>query len=268
MSKATRSLRWQIKRVVKKIFRISDNYEFLPAPSIRKQRMEVGWRENVLIFEAGYTTPLYESIVEIIDHDCYQLKNFVFSGSGDTIVVDVGANVGVSVMALSVMHPGRIICFEPIEENCVHLRNNILLNNRTNIEIVQKAVTQTNGRVKFFMDTEMSVSGHAGEKTEHDSSKGFEVDSINLKSIIESLQGKTIELMKIDCEGGEYDIIDQVDPAVSMQIKALTLEIHDLDDERNARRIKRQLERLGYKITMRDETFGRSNLHHLIAVKK
>src|SRR5260370_37471881 len=116
-----RYLKWETKQLVKKIFRISGGYEFIPAPSIRRQRMEVRIGGEIVVFEADYATPLYETIAEIVDYDCYQLGKIQFSRSNNNVVLDIGANIGVSALAFSQYHSGKIICFEPIERNCALL---------------------------------------------------------------------------------------------------------------------------------------------------
>lgn len=264
-------LKWKLKLLVKRIFRISGEYKFIAAPSIRKQRMELEFQGRALVFEAGYSTPLYETIAEVVDHDCYQLARFKFSGMNDRVVLDIGANIGVSATILSNLHPGRIICFEPLAQNCAELEKNIALNGRSNIEIVKKAITKTNGKVAFVIDRDMSVGGHtAGPEGVHGlgTDRTVEVDSVDFRTVMQSLGGATVELIKIDCEGGEYDIIDQIDESMLPQINALTIEVHNLDERRNAAALKLRLERLNFNVLSQSETFDRSNLHHFLALKR
>ena len=57
-----------------------------------------------------------------------------------------------------------------------------------------------------------------------------------------------IDLIKCDCEGGEYTIIEQLTPAIAARIRNLSIEVTDLDSSRNRQTIWAKLSSLGYKL--------------------
>ncbi len=81
---------------------------------------------------------------------------------------DVGANIGYMSLLLSktVGATGYVYSFEAFPENIDRLRKNLLLNNFTsNVEVVPKAVVDTEREVKFMVGPSSGmgkVQGSAG----------------------------------------------------------------------------------------------------------
>ena len=91
--------------------------------------------------------------------------------------------------------------------------------------------------------------------------------TVDLKAALAGVEGD-IGLMKVDCEGGEYDIVEQMTADVAARIARITFEIHDLDEDRNARSIGARLESLGYVVVWRPDPYGRQSLHHALACRR
>jgi FkbM family methyltransferase len=270
MSNAFGELKRTLRQKVKNILRISDEYRFVPAHSIQAQRMEVLVRGAVLTIEADHATPLYETIAEIVDYDCYQLASLAFSGGGDHVILDIGANVGISALVMSRYHSGRIVCYEPMERNCLYLERNVECNRLGNVELIRKAVTKTNGRVSFRVEKDVSVSPRLLDRSVGELPESVEVihvESTDLAGVFAGLGGRSVELMKLDCEGGEYDIVDQIDAEMLGKIRAITMEVHDLGPAMNLGRLLGQFREMKFQVTLKKEMFGRSNLHHILAVR-
>jgi len=116
---------------------------------------------------------------------------------GDT-VYDVGANVGFFTLLASelVGGHGKVVAFEPLPQNLKFLRKHIELNGLANVQVIDKAVANANGRVLF--------SCGDGSSTAHISDKGeIEVDAVSLDSLIEKRAIPPPDFVKIDVEGAE-----------------------------------------------------------------
>ncbi len=125
---------------------------------------------------------------------CYQ---FISEGENQ-IILDCGANVGLSALFFSETYPSaKIIAYEADAEiyNC--LRKNIQVNNMRNLEAVHKAVWVDNAGVSF-----QAEGADGGAVT---SGKGISVESISLKEVIDVC--KTVDLLKMDIEGAEVEVI-------------------------------------------------------------
>ena len=143
---------------------------------------------------------------EILDDD-YKLRQIDFS-PGD-VVVDIGANIGIIALYLAKKHPGiRIIAIEPVPTTFRHLRENVGLNGVRNITALNCAVTK-DGR-----DLTMIVNpGHSGGSTGHlrnlkqPGHYNLTVASRTLDSIFDEYVTDRCRLLKVDCEGAEYEIL-------------------------------------------------------------
>ena len=257
-----------LKRFAMKHLNISAPYEFKTAKSIRDQIFHFECGGKIFEISADYTTPLYETIAEIVDNDCYQLKSMEFIGAKEQIILDIGANVGVSALVLSRIKNARIYCFEPLPENCARIEENVRKNSVNDVKIISKAVAKTDGKILLEMIPDQSVSARiplGGQSTS--AVKAVEVEAISMATILDTLNIKTIDLIKIDCEGGEYDIIDQIDISLAQRIRYISLEVHDISPNKNFRNLSKQLQELGYRLKYNPEVFGRAGLNHLLAFR-
>jgi FkbM family methyltransferase len=257
------------KLIIKELLNWQEGYRFYPAKSINKQEFLFEFRGKTLIVEADYTTPLYETIAEIVDHDCYQLAEMKWENSPNSVVLDIGANIGVSALVLSQLGVGHVACFEPIESNCKWIRSNLVLNNISNVSVTSVAITKHNGTTLLRVNPNESVSATGINVSE----TAFSPDLVRSKSIslhqaLEPFADMSIELMKIDCEGGEYAIVDQITNNLAKRLRRLSFEVHDIDNVRNVKTLTKQLESLGFAVIYKEEMFKRRRLHHLLATQR
>ena len=266
--KVKKRLKQQVKTLVGRIFRFGPEYTFTPAPSIQKQSISFRYRGRVLLIEADHSTPLYETVAEVVDYDCYQLSQVQFSDRSEGVVLDIGAHIGVATVVLAQLHHGRIICFEPVTRNCEFLALNLRSNNVTKTEVIPAAVMGADGCTIFEVDPNVSVVGHAGHVIKGDPlafTQKLQVKTISLASALLSCTGAHVELMKMDCEGGEYAIVEQITPDLARHIRNITMEVHDLDRNRNVSTLSGRLKSLGYRLLYKKELLSRPGLHHLLA---
>ena len=126
-------------------------------------------------------------------------------GNNDTIV-DVGAHIGLfSLFAAQFCKKGRVFCFEPVNDNYELLLENIKLNNITNIIPFNCAVSQNSSKVKIFLNDDQSSHSMFIPNSE-----SIEVPSISVHDIFKENEIKKCDLLKLDCEGAEYDIIKSI----------------------------------------------------------
>ncbi|MBO9638838.1 MAG: FkbM family methyltransferase, partial [Siphonobacter aquaeclarae] len=75
----------------------------------------------------------------------------------------------------------------------------------------------------------------------------IEVPSLSLTEVLEG--ESSVDLLKLDCEGSEYDILYHTDPLLIRRIDRILAEIHDLDeDRRNVREMSRFLQEAGFRV--------------------
>ena len=271
LSRLKGAIKPPIQRVARRVFRLDPGYEFKPAPSIRRQSLTFTFRGHPIAMTADHTTPLYDTIAEIVDHDCYQLEFVDFSHSANALVLDVGAHIGTASVVLSKLHAGTILCFEPIPGNCQWLRENLAANHAGKAVVVEAAMADRDGSIEFAVDPNSSVAGHrAGivAADPHAFSQTLRVKSVTLRSALANYPNSEIFLVKADCEGGEYGLVDQLDSDLLPRVRHMTFEVHDLDRARNVTALKAKLQRLGFQVRYKPELHNRFGLHHLLASRR
>ena len=118
------------------------------------------------------------------------------------IVVDLGANIGYFTLLTSrlVGNRGKVYAFEPEPVNYSLLVKNVEINGYENIIPVQKAVSNTAGTTKLFIDNEKSYAHTIGKYYDK---KGFvEIESVTLDDYFKEKE-HTIDIIKIDIVGAE-----------------------------------------------------------------
>lgn len=250
------------KNMIRNICRISSPYAFIMTDKIQEQRISFQYHGKKFVIEADHSVPLYDTISEIIDYDCYFLERIKKAAfTKESIAVDIGGNIGIFAIVLSSFFPGSIHCFEPVEENCEFLKKNIKLNRIKNIVIHQKAVSLKNGKIPFFL-TDHSMGGTTSKHSLITQECLVEsIDSANLAK-----QFPKIDILKMDCEGEEHSILPKL-LASKAEISFITAELHDTKYERKIPSLLKLLQSYQYQISIKKEMFGRFGLKMALGEK-
>ena len=128
----------------------------------------------------------------------------------DDYVVDIGANIGIYTLLLSkyVGKNGKIFSFEPEPESFEILKKNILENNIENSKLENLAVSNTNDKVKLFLN-EVSGTHTIFKQTTHKTTGEYvDVCAITLDDyFLEKKLLDKISFVKIDVEGVEFNVL-------------------------------------------------------------
>lgn len=137
------------------------------------------------------------------------LKRALYSG---LIAVDVGANVGIHtiVMAKRVGLTGQVFVFEPNPIIFNRLLENTKLNNFTNIVPLRYALSDKHSSMILhtFRDG-LSRQGMAGFYTNVPENECVDVlvDVATFDSLVETLNIKQVDFIKIDTEGNDFKVL-------------------------------------------------------------
>jgi len=139
---------------------------------------------------------------EIYIKDTYSQKIL----KGGMNVIDVGANIGVYTVlaAEKVGKNGKVIAIEPEIENYKRLIENIQLNNFRNVITQNIALTDHEGFEKLYLSS--SFVDHSLIFQE-DKNSYIKIPVKTIDKLIEELNLKKIDIIKIDTEGSELPVL-------------------------------------------------------------
>ena len=155
----------------------------------------------------------------------YCVEDFQIA-KNDTII-DVGAHIGLfSLLVSQFCKTGKIFSFEPISDNFNLLMSNLKLNHTENIHPFNLAVSKNTSSVDLFLSSDQSA--HSIFSSDSESTT---VKSISLQRILDENKISSCKLLKLDCEGAEYEIIDSLPLEYFDKIENIAIEYHVADSK-------------------------------------
>lgn len=241
--------------------RPSDIFRILWTGSVKKVTVElrsgamISMRSSVSRHNADLTV-----LAENLFRDQYRLKRIA---RDDMVVVDIGAHIGIfAVVCASLCRNARVYSYEPECSNYALLKENARQNPALGIQPSNKAVTGTGGSEILFL-SEGNSGGHSilGNKGDFQ-----EVECTTLGDILASLPVDRIDLLKIDCEGSEYDILLSTEQKVLQRIDRIVMETHHTNSTREPDREKMQevLRDSGFEVTILEVIYTGTDLDQLV----
>ncbi len=142
-------------------------------------------------------------------------------------VVDIGAGLGDFAISVAHRFPRcQVHAFEPLPDSFALLEENLKLN-----------------RIQNVCAFPFSVNGHEGIAEMHAPSREpahsltrpampvhsnhMRVRTVSLDQVIEGLDSRCCDYLKVDCEGAEYEIFFNASPQTLNRIQHICLEYHD-----------------------------------------
>lgn len=138
------------------------------------------------------------------------------------IVIDVGANIGDTAIYFAIHGANVVFAIEPMPKLFEYLTKNISFNNIGNIIPLNIAIGKEKDIIKIpniDVDTDASIDNFKNSKN------GSEIRVKSLRSLIKEYNLENI-ILKIDCEGCEYDAIFGLDDVSFRKIDQIACEYH------------------------------------------
>jgi FkbM family methyltransferase len=161
--------------------------------------------------------------------------------AADSVVVDVGANIGdFSVEVATLCPQGRIIAVEPVIESAAMIEINKILNELTNLEVVRVALGSSEAVV------EINLAGNASSLYWKKDGQVQRVRQTSLARLMDELRIGHIDLLKLDCEGAEWEILPN-SSEVLPHVKQICMEFHPMNGW-TGDKLATYLRNAGYKV--------------------
>jgi len=140
-------------------------------------------------------------------------------------LLDVGAGLGDFAVSVAYAHPGcRVYAYEPFPESYTLLEENIALNNTRNVSAAPIAVGAQSGAMTLFATgaAVQHTTAQAARQAEAVAVRGLSLDDVFAANAL-----TTCDFLKMDCEGGEFDVLFNASAATLEKIRHISLEYHN-----------------------------------------
>ena len=199
--------------------------------------LRIRYAEATLLLRPGTTD--FAIFEEIFLNDDYGVRT---SPRRYGTVVDLGANVGLFSCAV-LKRAQRVIAVEAVGENHAQAVRNIAANGGNAADVLHAAVASRSGDEVRVFHNPRNTGGHSvsAEWTRRSEvgSRGSEVGpstlnaqrstlvcTISLKDLLHGRRVSTVDLLKCDIEGAEYDVFAGADAATLGRIREIAMEVH------------------------------------------
>jgi FkbM family methyltransferase len=172
--------------------------------------------------------------------------NDFYSDNKRPLILDCGANIGMSVLRYKHLYPeSRIIAFEPDKEICSVLRQNLRQNGVGQVEVVEAAVWIEEGAQSFFSegaDGSRLVDPVIGHAAGH-----VVVQAVDFAKYVKN---QKVDFIKLDIEGAEYRVIEHISPYLSNVDKILVEIHHNVADTSQTARLLQTLADASFSLSI------------------
>lgn len=222
-----------------------------PAVLVRVAGSYLGWHRGVFTVSSrsGVTVRAPNRVlarwplVEVLVDDAYRLRDLRWEDpSRARHVIDVGAHVGSFTCTLAHRLPGATFtCVEPSPATLIWLHTNLAANDLSlRAKVVACAVAEVDGEIDLWGTDDASceasvVAGSGGDPTS--------VTALSFDSLV-ALVGGRPDVIKLDCEGGEYAAVLCSAETSWATVQELFLEYHPVPGH-TFEEIRSRLARLG-----------------------
>jgi len=171
----------------------------------------------------------------------------------NSVVIDIGGNIGAFSLLAARQNRGiKVYTYEPFEENFLILNDNIKLNGLyQQIKAFNVAVSGTEGVRTVFSgrsDARSNLYENEGEK--------LQIKTCTLRNILEDNEISICDLLKMDCEGAEYEILYSTPDEIFDRIKTISMEYHEYFGTGKGSELKLYLEKHGFQVIMHGKEVG------------
>lgn len=194
-----------------------------------------------VIHHSGYDSSFIPHILKEIYIE--RLYDRFFIGHDKLVVVDIGANIGLTTEYFSKFSK-KVYSVEPSKEHFANMKKNLKENGIKNVKPINVAVANKKG--KFTLNhnnnkTMFSLSESVG-------TEGEEVDVVTIEDLFVDNKIDVCNFMKLDVEGVEYEILGgEPFKKIADRIDIIFGEIHAWAN-RNPGQIVQSLESVGFSV--------------------
>jgi len=162
-----------------------------------------------------------QAVLDEMKQDVYHVRKLV--RTGDT-VLDIGAYTGLFALSIKDVCPGaRVVSVEPEPENYAALQENI---RGTDVLAVNVALVGEPGVVTLKNYGLEASACHSIFDLTPGEGEFISVEGITLSQLLEKYEIQAIRVLKLDCQGAEFDILSAASRELLEKIDFISMEVH------------------------------------------
>lgn len=199
---------------------------------------------NKPVMDLSNTEPIFMNYREFFDEGIYDKMDI----HNKNVVFDIGANIGLWTAFILEKGAKYVYAFEPNKLAISQLKNNF--KNNEKVSIIPKGIYHEHTKIPFYVDATNSLISSVVNGD--DKVLAYEIDTLTIDDVITSNNIDKIDLLKMDIEGAEFDIFDNITVETMNKIDSLLIEYHDFyfsDGDRKVDNLVRELEDFGFHVT-------------------
>jgi FkbM family methyltransferase len=192
-----------------------------------KPLAKLRWRGHDVFYRPATSDPL--AICQVLLRPGGKAEYYLPLALEPKVILDIGSNIGASVLYFHERFPSaRIYAFEPHPETFRVLQANV--GSIPSAEIFNCALGATNARISAACDR-IDFSGFVtkpGSKSPRGAETMTDCEMKHAGEVMKNLGVTRVDLIKIDCEGAEYDVLTALPEEMLQQCKWIVGEMHDV----------------------------------------
>ncbi len=144
-------------------------------------------------------------------------------------IIDIGGGIGdFSIFAAMKFPENRVFAFEPTPDSFRLLKENLVLNNINNVQAFPDAIWSESVDISIDASSKEPVQFTSQPINDGSSiADRLVVHGLSLKDAFQNLGIGQCDLMKIDCEGAEFEILFHTSDVLLDKIDRIVMEYHD-----------------------------------------
>ena len=169
------------------------------------------------------------------------------------VVMDVGGHIGsFTTKAANQCKKGQVFTFEPSPETFKLLTDNV--KKLENVKVFSSAISDHTGTQQLYLSEDNPAENSLLRKTD----KYINVELITLRDFFTKFNIDRVNLMKLDCEGGEYNIVTSSIHELKNKVEKIVMEVHepkyfDVPAHHSIKSLIDTLKSAGYKVDYKRE---------------
>jgi len=220
---------------------------------VAKMKFEPENKENFNFYGFKIKTPSFGLVRGSIQEIFTDLVYFCELKKSNPVIFDVGANIGMATLFFKKFYPdAKVYAFEPDIETFEYLKENVSNNGLKNIFLYEFGLSNFEGESSFYTEEHGDGMATLLKPMKESETKNMMEKKVKIKRLSNFIKKngiKHIDILKIDTEGAEGKIIEDIDEFLS-NIDIVLLEYHynkKIADENSLKKIIEVFEKRNFQ---------------------